>query len=134
MLKKIYFVKGGKPSGDVEFDGKNEEFDSKIEELIDILNLREEKCEDCDCECDYNIEEDLEDYDEDEEDLLEEDDDFTKDILIDRNQIDDKTYEFNFFDNETEEFIWSYYGSYDYNKAKEKFVEEYDHLDVTFYL
>lgn len=134
MLKKIYFVKGGKPSLDAEFDGKNEKFDEKIEELIDLLNLREEKCEDCDCECDYNIEEDLEDYDEDEEDLLEEDDDFTKDILIDRNQIDDKTYEYNFFDNETEEFIWSYYGDYDYNKAKEKFVEEFDHLDVTFYL
>ena len=135
MLRKIYFVKGGKPSGDVEFDGKNEEFDSKIEELIDLLNLREEKCEDCDCDCDYNIEEDL-DYDpeEDEEDFLEEDSDFNKKILIDRHEIEEKVYEFNFFDEETGELIWSYYGDYDYNVAKNKFVEEYDHLDVTFYL
>lgn len=130
--KKIYFVKGGKPSFEFDGDGKNEEFDSKIEELIDLLNLREEKCEDCDCDCDYNIEEDL-DYDEDEE-LLEEDSDFNKKILIDRHEIEEKVYEFNYFDEETGELIWSFYGDYDYNVAKQKFVEEYDHLDVTFYL
>lgn len=131
MLKKIYFVKGGKPSFDAEFDGKNEKFDEKIEELIDLLNLNKEKCEDCDC--DYDIEEDLEDYDEDEE-LLEEDSDFNKKILIDRHEIEEKVYEFNYFDEETGELIWSFYGDYDYNVAKNKFVEEYDHLDVTFYL
>ena len=119
MIKKVYFMKGNQ----VDL-GKNEEFDNKIEELIKILNLREDKCEeDCDCECDYNIEEDL-DYDpeEDEEDYLEEDSDFNKDILIERNQIDEKVYEFHFFDSDTCELVWSFYGNYDFNKAKEKFV------------
>ena len=41
-----------------------------------------------------------------------------KDILIDRNEIEEKVYEFNFFDEETGELIWSYYGDYDYNVAK----------------
>ena len=136
MLKKIYFGKGN-PS--FNFEGikdlleeldKKETFDENIDEVIDSLH---KKCEENKCTC--QIEEDLEDFDEDEyEDLLEEDDDFTKKILIDRIEIEEKVYEFKFLDEETEEFIWSYYGDYDYNVAKQKFVEEFDHLDVKFYL
>lgn len=123
MIKRVYFVKGN-PSIESESDGK--EFSKKVEELF--FSLNEDKCEDCDCECD--IEEDLEDYDED----FEEENDFEKEILIERNLIEDKVYEFNFYDSETSELIWSYYGDYNLNVAKDIFLEEHDHLDVTFYL
>lgn len=136
MIRRIYFGKGN-PS--FNFEGikdlleeldKKETFDENIDDVIDSLH---KKCEEKKCSC--NIEEDLDDFDEDEyEDLLEEDSDFNKDILIDRNEIEEKVYEFNFFDEETGELIWSFYGDYDYNVAKQKFVEEFDHLDVTFYL
>ena len=134
MIKRIYFVKGN-PSIETEVEGK--EFSKKVEELF--FSLNKEKCEDCDCDCKYDIEEELEDYD-DEEDLLdeefeEEEDSFKKNILIKRDQIQEDEYEFNFFDEETEEFIWSFYSSdFNYNEAKEAFLEEFDHLDVTFYL
>lgn len=107
----------------------------KVEELF--FSLNKEKCEDCDCDCD--IDEDLEeDYDE-EGDLLDEDfeeeDSFKKNILIKRDQIQEDEYEFNFFDEETEEFVWSFYScDFNFNEAKEAFLEEFDHLDVTFYL
>lgn len=136
MIRKIYFGKGN-PS--FNFEGikelleeldKKETYDENIDDAIDSLY---KKCEDNKCSC--KIEEDLDDFDEyEDEDLLEEDSDFTKKILIDRKEIEEKVYEFLFFDEETEEFLWSYYGDYDYNVAKQKFVEEYDHLDVTFYL
>lgn len=129
MIKKIYFVKGN-PSIESDLEGKD--FSKKVEELF--FSLNKDKCEDCDCDCD--IEEDLEDFDE-EEDILEEfeeDNDFEKEILIERNLIEDKVYEFNFFDSETSELIWSYYGDYNLNVAKDIFLEEHDHLDVKFYL
>lgn len=123
MIKRIYFVKGN-PS--IESDSEGKDFSKKVEELF--FSLNKEKCEDCDCECD--IEEDLEDYDEEEEE-----DSFKKNILIKRDQIQEDEYEFNFFDEETEEFIWSFYSSdFNYNEAKEAFLEEFDHLDVKFYL
>lgn len=123
--------------------GRLEELKEKIKE---ILEKEEESCcgfsddEECDCDCD--IEEDLEDYDEDEdfdedfdEEFEEEEDSFKKNILIKRDQIQEDKYEFNFFDEETEEFIWSFYSSdFNYIEAKEAFLEEFDHLDVTFYL
>ena len=128
MIKRVYFVKGN-PSIESESEGKD--FSKKVEELF--FSLNKDKCEDCDCECD--IEEDLEDYDEDDDfdEEFKEDNDFEKEILIERNLIEDKVYEFNYFDEETGELIWSYYGDYDYNVAKQKFLEEFDHLDVTFY-
>lgn len=132
MIKRVYFVKGN-PS--IESDSEGKEFNKKVEELF--FSLNEDKCEDCDC--DYDIEEDLEDYDEDEDlledDFEEEEDSFKKNILIKRDQIQEDEYEFNFFDEETEEFIWSFYSSdFNYNESKEAFLEEFDHLDVTFYL
>ena len=127
MIRKVYFVKGN-PS--IESDSEGKDFSKKVEELF--FSLNKDKCEDCDCECD--VEEDLEDYDE-EEDLLEEEDSFKKNILIKRDQIQEDEYEFNFFDEETEEFVWSFYScDFDYNEAKEAFLEEFEHLDVTFYL
>lgn len=128
MIKRVYFVKGT-PS--IESDSEGKDFSKKVEELF--FSINKDKCEDCD------IEEDLEDYDE-EEDLLEDDfeeeeDSFKKNILIKRDQIQEDEYEFNFFDEETEEFVWSFYSSdFNYNEAKEAFLEEFDHLDVTFYL
>lgn len=131
MIKRVYFVKGN-PSIESDSDGK--EFSKKIKELL--FNLNNDKCEDCDCKCD--IEEDLEDYCEDEdleEDFdWEEEDDTKKGIVIDRSQIEEDVWEFLFFDEETSEFVWSFYGDYDYNEAKDKFLEEFDHLDVKFYL
>lgn len=123
-----------------EPSGRLEELKEKIKE---ILEKEEESCcgfcdeEDCDCDCD--IEEDLEDYDEEEdlfdEEFEEEEDSFKKNILIKRDKIQEDEYEFNFFDEETEEFVWSFYSSdFNYNEAKEAFLEEFDHFDVTFYL
>lgn len=127
MIKRVYFVKGNPY---IESDSEGKDFSKKVEELF--FSLNKDKCEDCDCDCECDIEEDLEDYDEDL--LVEEDEDFNKKILIDRYEIEEKVYEFNYFDEETGELIWSYYGDYDYNVAKQKFLEEFDHLDVTFYL
>ena len=132
MIKRVYFVKGN-PS--IESDSEGKEFSKKVEELF--FSLNKDKCEDCDCDCD--IEGDLEDYDEDEdlldEEFEEEEDSFKKNILIKRDQIQEDEYEFNFFDEETEEFVWSFYScDFNYNEAKEAFLEEFDHLDVTFYL
>lgn len=131
MIKKIYFVKG---NHSIESDSESKDFSKKVEELF--FSLNEDKCEDCGCDCDIE-----EDYDEDEDEILEDDseeeeeDSFKKNILIKRDQIQEDEYEFNFFDEETEEFIWSFYSCYfNYNKAKEAFLEEFDHLDVTFYL
>lgn len=129
MIKRVYFVKGN-PS--IESDSEGKDFSKKVEELF--FSLNKDKCEDCECD----IEEDLEDYDE-EEDLLdeefEEEDSFKKNILIKRDQIQEDEYEFNFFDEETEEFVWSFYSSdFNFNEAKEAFLEEFDHLDVKFYL
>ena len=125
-----------------EPSGRLEELKEKIKE---ILEKEEESCcgfsddEECDCDCKFDIEEDLEDYDEDEDlledDFEEEEDSFKKNILIKRDQIQEDEYEFNFFDEETEEFVWSFYScDSNYNEAKEAFIEEFDHLDVTFYL
>ena len=112
MIKRIYFVKGN-PS--IESDSEGKDFSKKVEELF--FSLNKEKCEDCDCNCDIE-----EDY-------------FKKNILIKRDLIQEDEYEFNFFNEETEEFIWSFYSSdFNYNEAKEAFLEEHDHLDVTFYL
>lgn len=116
-----------------EPSGRLEELKEKIKE---ILEKEEESCcgfcneedEDCDCLCKCcEIDEDL---DED----FEERDDTEKSIIIDRSQIEDDVWEFLFFDDETSEFVWAFYGDYDYNEAKEKFLEEFDHLDVKFYL
>ena len=123
MIKRVYFVKGN-PSIESDTDGK--EFSKKVEELF--FSLNKDKCEDCDCGCECDVEEDLEGYDEEE-------DSFKKNILIKRDQIQEDEYEFNFFDEETEEFVWSFYScDFNYNEAKEAFLEEFDHLDVTFYL
>lgn len=121
--------------------GRLEELKEKIKE---ILEKEEESCcgfsdyEECDCDCKFDIDEDLEDYDEEEdfdEKFEEEEDSFKKNILIKRDQIQEDEYEFNFFDEETEEFVWSFYScDFNYNEAKEAFLEEFDHLDVTFYL
>ena len=128
MIKRVYFVKGN-PS--IESDSEGKDFSKKVEELF--FSLNKNKCEDCDCECD--IEEDY--YEEEDllEDDFEEEESFKKNILIKRDQIQEDEYEFNFFDEETEEFIWSFYScDFNYNEAKEAFLEEFDHLDVTFYL
>lgn len=123
MIRKVYFVKGN-PS--IESDSEGKDFSKKVEELF--FSLNKEECEDCDCECD--IEEDIL-----EDDFEEEEDSFKKNILIKRDQIQEDEYEFNFFDEETEEFVWSFYScDFNYNEAKEAFLEEFDHLDVTFYL
>lgn len=122
-----------------EPSGRLEELKEKIKE---ILEKEEESCcgfsddEECECDCKFDIEEDLEDYDEEEDfdEEFEEENDFKKEILIERNLIEDKIYEYNFFDSETSELIWSYYGDYNLNEAKEAFLEEFDHLDVKFYL
>ena len=112
-----------------EPSGRLEELKEKIKE---ILEKEEESCcgfcddEECDCDCDIE--------DEDFDEKFEEDNDFEKEILIERNLIEDKVYEFNFFDSETSELIWSYYGDYNLNVAKDIFLEEHDHLDVKFYL
>ena len=128
MINRVYFVKGN-PS--IESDSESKDFSKKVEELF--FSLNKEKCEDYDCDCD--IEEDLEDYYEEEDILEEEEDSFKKNILIKRDKIQEDEYEFNFFDEETEEFVWSFYSSdFNYNEAKEAFLEEIDHLDVTFYL
>ena len=133
MIKKIYFVKEN-PS--IESDSEGKDFSKKVEELF--FSLNKDKCEDCDCDCKFDIEEDLEDYDEEEdfdEEFEEEEDSFKKNILIKRDQIQEDEYEFNFFDEETEEFVWSFYScDFNFNEAKEAFLEEFDHLDVTFYL
>lgn len=119
MSLKIYF-------------NSKEVFDELLEKLREAREeelaeeLEKESEEDCDCNCECCGLED--------EDFDWEEDDFEKKIIIERNQIEEKVYEFNFFYSETSELIWSYYGSYDYNKAKEKFVEEFDHIDTTFYL
>ena len=113
-----------------EPSGRLEELKEKIKE---ILGKKEESCcrfcdedDDEECDCKFDIEETLED---------EEEDSFKKNILIKRDQIQEDEYEFNFFDEETEEFVWSFYSSdFNYNEAKEAFLEEHDHLDVTFYL
>lgn len=112
-----------------EPSGRLEELKEKIKE---ILEKEEESC------CGFCDEED-EDYNclckccEVDEDF-EERDDTEKAIIIDRSQIEDDVWEFLFFDDETSEFVWAFYGDYDYNEAKEAFLEEFDHLDVTFYL
>ena len=112
-----------------EPSGRLEELKEKIKE---ILEKEEESCcgfcneedEDCDCLCKCcEIDEDFEERD-----------DTEKAIIIDRSQIEDDVWEFLFFDDETSEFVWAFYGDYDYNEAKEKFLEEFDHLDVKFYL
>lgn len=126
MIKKIYFVKGN-PS--IESDSEGKDFSKKVEELF--FSLNKDKCEDCDCE--YELKK-VEDYDEDLEEDFEEKDDTEKAIIIDRSHIEDDVWEFLFFDDETSEFVWAFYGDYDYNEAKEKFLEEFDHLDVKFYL
>lgn len=121
MIRKSIFI--------AEPSGRLEELKEKIKE---ILEKEEESCcgfcddEECDCDCDIE--------DEDFDEKFEEDNDFEKEILIERNLIEDKVYEFNFFDSETSELIWSYYGDYNLNVAKDIFLEEHDHLDVKFYL
>ena len=122
--------------------GRLEELKEKIKEILE--KEEEESCcgfsddEECDCDCKFDIDEDLEDYDEEEdfdEKFEEEEDSFKKNILIKRDQIQEDEYEFNFFDEETEEFIWSFYScDFNFNEAKEAFLEEFDHLDVKFYL
>ena len=108
-----------------------EELKEKIKEILEKEKEEEYCCGFCDdedeeCDCEFKIEEALED---------EEEDSFKKNILIKRDQIQEDEYEFNFFDEETEEFVWSFYSSdFNYNEAKEAFLEEFDHLDVTFYL
>lgn len=114
-----------------EPSGRLEELKEKIKE---ILEKEEESCcgfcddEECDCLCKCC------ELDEDLEEDFEEEDDTKKGIVIDRSQIEDDVWEFLFFDEETSEFVWAFYGDYDYNEAKDKFLEEFDHLDVTFYL
>ena len=112
-----------------EPSGRLEELKEKIKE---ILEKEEESCcgfcdeedEDCNCLCKCcEVDEDFEERD-----------DTEKAIIIDRSQIEDDVWEFLFFDDETSEFVWAFYGDYDYNEAKEKFLEEFDHLDVKFYL
>ena len=113
-----------------EPSGRLEELKEKIKE---ILEKEEESCcgffdEDCDCLCKCC------ELDEDLKEDFEEKDDTEKAIIIDRSQIEDDVWEFLFFDDETSEFVWAFYGDYDYNEAKDKFLEEFDHLDVKFYL
>jgi hypothetical protein len=128
MIKRVYFVKGN-PS--IESDSEGKDFSKKVEELF--FSLNKEKCEDCDCGCEYELKK-VDDYEEDLDEDFEERDDTEKAIIIDRSQIEDDVWEFLFFDDETSEFVWAFYGDYDYNEAKEKFLEEFDHLDVKFYL
>lgn len=128
MIKRVYFVKGN-PS--IESDSEGKDFSKKVEELF--FSINKEKCEDCDCGCKYELKK-VDDYEEDLDEDFEEIDDTKKAIIIDRSQIEDDVWEFLFFDDETSEFVWAFYGDYDYNEAKEKFLEEFDHLDVKFYL
>lgn len=125
MSLKMYFY-----SKEVFDDFLEKLREAREEELAEELEKESEEDFDCDC-CKCC---DLEDEDFDEDFNEEEDDDTKKGIVIDRSQIEDDVWEFLFFDEETSEFVWSYYGDYDYNEAKDRFLEEFDHLDVKFYL